>query len=67
VAQPLPATVEMMPVTASTLRIRALPLSAIYKLPLLSMATPFWKPNRALVAGPPSPIPVVGLLRQRPW
>ena len=37
---PVPANVEMMPVDLVTRRMRLLPLSAMYKLPAASTATP---------------------------
>ena len=61
---PLPATVVMMPLV-STLRIRLLPASAMYRLPLVSKANPQGGPvstairvgGRAAVPGiPPKPI-----------
>src|SRR5437667_213783 len=56
---PLPATVVMIPVAASTLRIRWLPESAMYRLPLASSATPDGTQTLALVAAPPSPAKVL--------
>src|SRR5258706_374085 len=55
-ACPLPATVLIVPLV-STLRIRWSPESAMYRLRPASTATPHGTPNRALVAGPPSPFP----------
>src|SRR5947207_2716491 len=52
---PLPATVVMIPVAAVTLRIRWLELSAMYRLPLASTATPAGTLRLAFVAAPPSP------------
>src|ERR1039457_3665409 len=46
---PFPATVVITPL--ETLRTRAFALSAIYKLPAESTATPWGPPNWALVAG----------------
>src|SRR5437773_11090275 len=54
---PLPATVVMIPVAAVTLRIRWLELSAMYRLPLASTATPAGTLRFAFVAAPPSPAP----------
>ena len=46
----------MMPVAASTLRMRLLFVSAIYIFPAASSAKPKGEFNRALVAEPPSPL-----------
>src|SRR5260370_434364 len=54
-APPLPATVVMICVAASTRRIRLFSESAMNRLPLLSTATPSGPNRQALVAGPPSP------------
>src|SRR5579884_1818048 len=51
--EPLPATVLMIP--AVTLRIRRLPRSAMYRLPLGSKATASGRESFALVARHPSP------------
>lgn len=53
---PLPATVVMIP-DASTLRIRLLSLSRMYRQPEESMQRPhpYFQANAARVAGPPSP------------
>src|ERR1017187_186316 len=51
---PPPATVLIIPF-ASTFRMRPLPVSEKYTLPLSSTAIPFGALSAALVAGPPSP------------
>src|SRR3990172_6505759 len=52
---PLPATVLINPVTASTLRTRSLKESATNTLPTPSTATPYGEFSWAPVAAPPSP------------
>ena len=54
---PVPATVVMTPVKASTRRTRWLLESPMKTFPAASAATPppKWKPSAALTAGPPSP------------
>src|SRR5260221_6424256 len=49
----LPATVVMVPL--DTFLTRELPVSAIYKLPVGSMAMPAGLKSLAFAAGPPSP------------
>ncbi len=51
---PFPATVVITPF--ETLRMRLLPVSAMYRLPAESTATPSGPFNSALVAGPLSPL-----------
>jgi len=51
-----PAKFVMMPVLMSTFRIRQLFVSLMYTFPEESKATPPGALNRALVAGPPSPV-----------
>ena len=51
---PVPATVVMMPVAASTLRMRWPSQSLMYRLPAASALTSHGM-KVALVAGPPSP------------
>lgn len=51
---PFPATVVITPF--ATLRMRLLPVSATYRLPAESMATPSGAFNWALVAGALSPL-----------
>ena len=51
---PFPATVVITPF--ETMRRREAPVSAIYKSPAESTATPSGPPNWALVASPPSPL-----------
>ncbi len=51
---PVPATVEMTPVWAETLRILQLLLSAMKMLPNLSTATPLGNARLVPMAGPPS-------------
>jgi hypothetical protein len=51
---PLPATVVMIP-PGDTFRIRALPKSAMKRLPEASTPTPVGRFNNAEAAGPPSP------------
>src|SRR2546428_13982491 len=46
----------MIPVAATTRRIRSLFASAIKRLPAASTAIPVGVESRALVAGPPSPL-----------
>jgi hypothetical protein len=53
---PSPATVVMMPVVASTHRMRKLAASAIKRPPAASSATSNGQSSSALVAGPPSPL-----------
>ena len=52
---PFPATVRIVPVAATTSRIRLLLLSAMKMLPKLSTDRSLGLKNVALVAGPPSP------------
>jgi len=52
---PVPATVVMMCVRASTLRTRLWCMSAMYRSPLAAIATSLGMFRCALVAGPPSP------------
>src|ERR1700675_3854329 len=52
----VPATVEIMPVEAETIRIKQLLVSAMKMFPDLSRATPEGLFSVALVAGPPSPL-----------
>ena len=51
----MPATVVITAVPAGTLRIRLFPLSAMYRFPAPSIATPSGEFRPALVAAPPSP------------
>ena len=53
---PFPATVVMIPVLKSTLRIRWFPVSAIYMFSFKSTETPSGKFRDALVASPKSPV-----------
>ena len=55
VVDPVPAMVVIIPVDIVTLRIRWLPRSAMYTLPLVSTVIPYGMENAALVAGPLSP------------
>ena len=52
---PSPATVSMIPENASTRRMRLFTASAMYRLPMESMAMVLGKRSIALVADPPSP------------
>lgn len=54
-AVPVPATVWMFPLAASTRRTR-LPISPMKRLPAGSRASAMGPASRAWVAGPPSPI-----------
>ena len=53
---PVPAIVVIVPVVAATKRMRFPPVSATYRLPAPSTATPCGECSRAAVAGPPSPV-----------
>src|SRR6202522_3180051 len=50
-----PASVEMLPLEAETLRITQFAVSAMKTFPDASTAKPLGNPSRALVAKPPSP------------
>ena len=54
-ATPVPATVVIIPVVASTLRILLFPWSAMKRLPAPSSASPNGRAKSAASAGPPSP------------
>src|SRR5437773_5198003 len=66
---PFPATVVMMP-EATTSRMRWLFVSAMYRLPAASTATPVGPARLAFVAGPPSPpkpeVPVPATVVMKP-
>ena len=53
---PLPAMVLMTPVANTTSRTTLLPVSAMYRLPAPSTATPVGASSSALLAGPLSPL-----------
>ena len=67
---PVPATVEMMPVFASTFRITWLSRSAMYRFPAASNTISCGTFSDASIAGPPSPeypfVPVPANVDVRP-